>query len=53
MYMYKPDHYLYTFHKRCVPDNPGEKVDFAEKLAKFGISLQQYKSTLEMPNITM
>ena len=43
---------LYEFHKNEVPETQEEKEEFAEKLNKFGVSISQYASTLEMDNVT-
>jgi hypothetical protein len=45
MYMYI---YLqtWTFYKRAIPDSAEEKVAFAGKLIKYGISLLDYSRTL-------
>ena len=44
---------LYTFEKTLIPEDLQEATAFGEKLIQFGISLQQYKASLEMDDITM
>ena len=44
---------LYEFHKCAIPDNQEEMAVFAENLAGFGVSLEQYKCSLLMEDITM
>ena len=41
---------LYEFHKKEIPI---EETSFVEALMPFGISLQQYKSSMAMEDITM
>lgn len=43
---------LYEFHKREVPEDEEEEVEFIEKLMNFKVSLQQYKAALEMDNMS-
>ena len=51
--VYKCSLQLLEFHKKALPKEPLEKEQMAEKLQDFGISLQQYKSALEMPDVTL
>jgi len=44
---------LYKFHKSDIPEEENMKIEFAEKLESFGISLQQYISAFKMDNLTM
>ena len=44
---------LFEFHKKEVPDDEDEKVTFVETLMTFGVSLQQYTSSLAMEAINM
>ena len=44
---------LYTFEKSPLPSDAQEMAAFAEKLSPFGVSLKQYKTAMEMDDITM
>ena len=41
------------FHKTRVPDDPDEKAEFAQKLQVYCVSLQQYQSAFEQPDVTL
>lgn len=44
---------VYKFTKKEVPTAADDLESFCETLMKFGVSLTEYKETLEMPDITM
>ena len=44
---------MYEFEKAKVPEDPEEKVEFADKLMKFGISILQYEKAYTMDDVTM
>ena len=43
---------LYEFHKKEIPDGDDDKEEFATKLMKYSVSLQQYQTALSLDNIT-
>lgn len=44
---------LYNFHKKEIPEDPDEKKEMVAELMKFNVSLVQYRSAMEMANVTM
>lgn len=42
---------LYEFHKNDIPTEEDEKLKYCEKLAKFKVSLQQYRAAMDMDRL--